>query len=260
MNAGLFATLSATRVANLQQVLTTVLAAEHTVLLPILKALLIIFIGRQFFLVMFGHLMMERFWGSVIRALIIVFLVANTTNFSTWVATKVFTNIPAALTSMGVGSFAPTNAGQTSAQQFDTMAAAGNALRSQIIAEIQITVPETWINAISAATGDMAFQIILSLLFGIWMLGLGLIAITLCLGPPFLCFELFDRTRGFVDQWIAKIVGFAAFGFATSIVLAMEMQSLQTLTQAAMEWHRRASPPPLALTSTSSAARYSTCC
>jgi hypothetical protein len=141
-----FVDIASTRVAVLQTVLTTVLTAEHAVLVPILKALLGIFIGRQFFLVMFGHMTMDRFWNSVIRALVIVFLVANATNFNQWVATKMFTNIPQALTSLGVGSYAPTSAGQSSAAQFDSVSAAGDAIAAQIVAKSSI-----W--SVSSASG-----------------------------------------------------------------------------------------------------------
>jgi type IV secretory pathway VirB6-like protein len=228
MNTITFVDIASTRVALLQTVLTTVLNAEHTVLVPILKALLTIFVGRQFFLVMFGHMSMERFWNSVIRALVIVFLVANATNFNQWVATKVFTNIPQALTSLGVGSYAPTAAGQSSASQFDSVSAAGDAIAAQIVAKSSIWSVSSLINGGTGYLADAIFQIILCCIFGIWLLGLGLLCIALCIGPPFLCFEFFDRTRGFVDQWIGKLVGFAAFGFATSIVLAMQMQGLTT--------------------------------
>jgi type IV secretory pathway VirB6-like protein len=223
-----FVDIASTRVALLQTVLTTVLTAEHSVLVPILRALLGIFVGRQFFLVMFGHMTMDRFWNSVIRALVIVFLVANATNFNQWVATKMFTNIPQALTSLGVGSYAPTSAGQSSAAQFDSVSAAGDAIAAQIVAKSSIWSVSSLINGGTGYLADGCFQIILCCIFGIWLLGLGLLSITLCLGPPFLCFEFFDRTRGFVDQWIGKLVGFTAFGFATSIVLAMQMQGLTT--------------------------------
>jgi type IV secretory pathway VirB6-like protein len=223
-----FVDIASTRVALLQTVLTTVLTAEHVVLVPILKALLGIFVGRQFFLVMFGHMTMDRFWNSVIRALVIVFLVANTTNFNQWVATKVFTNIPQALTSLGVGSYAPTSTDQSSAAQFDSVSAAGDAIAAQIVAKSSFWSVSSLINGGTGYLTDGCFQIILCCIFGIWLLGLGLLSIALCLGPPFLCFEFFDRTRGFVDQWIGKLVGFAAFGFATSIVLAMQMQGLTT--------------------------------
>jgi hypothetical protein len=224
-----FVDIASTRVANLQTVLTTVLGAEQAVLLPILKALLILFIARQFFLVHFGHLDMMRLFNSVIRAAIICFLVHGTVNFNQYIATVVFTNLPQALTNLGVGSYVPTNAGQSSAAQFDAVSAAGDAIATQIGAKDEYLSPATWINDITGRLANFCFQTILDLIFGIWLLGLGLLAISLCLFPPFLCFEFFERTRGFVDTLIGKIVGFSAFGFACSIVLGIEMQGLTTM-------------------------------
>jgi type IV secretory pathway VirB6-like protein len=130
---------------------------------------------------------------------------------------------------MGVGSYAPTTGGASSAAQFDAVSAGGDAIAAQIVGKVEYTSPASWINAVTGYAADGMFQIILCCIFGIWLLGLGLLAIALCLGPPFLCFEFFDRTRGFVDQWIGKLVGFSAFGFACSIVLGMEMQGLTTM-------------------------------
>jgi type IV secretory pathway VirB6-like protein len=58
---------------------------------------------------------------------------------------------------------------------------------------------------------------------------MGLIAIALAIGPMLLPLELFERTRGFVDQWIGKFVGFIAHGLGATIVLAMQMQGLQNM-------------------------------
>jgi hypothetical protein len=227
-----FANLAANRVALIQTTMTTVIGAEQAILLPILKALLILFIARQFLLVHFGQLSMDRFWSSIVRALIIVFLCHGVGNFNTYVVQKLFVAMPAALSNMGVGSYAPGTAGQTSAAQFDTATAAGDAIAWQIIAQTQLTSPTTWFNSGIAAAGDWYFRCILSCIFGIWILGISLLGIGLCLLQPFLIFELFERTRGFLDQIIGKLVGFLAYGFACSIVLAMEMQSLQTLLAA----------------------------
>jgi hypothetical protein len=86
-----------------------------------------------------------------------------------------------------------------------------------------------WINSASGHIANGSFQIVLAIIVGIWLLGQTLLGIVLALGLPMLCFEIFDRTRGFVDQWIGKIVGVAAFGFATSFVLAMQMNGMKTM-------------------------------
>jgi type IV secretory pathway VirB6-like protein len=224
---------AAARVANLQAVMNTVLGAEQTVLFPILRALMIIFIGRQFFLTMTGNMTINRFIDSIIRAGIIILLVTHSGAFVQWVATPVFTRVPMALTTMGAGAYASTTGAQSPAAQFDSVSAGGDATVGLILAQAEITSPSSWINALTAFVSDGCFQVILNCIFAIWLLGIGVLAIALCIGPPFLLFELFERTRGFVDQWIAKLVGFSAFGFATSIVLAMQMQGMVSMVQQA---------------------------
>ncbi len=85
----------------------------------------------------------------------------------------------------------------------------------------------------SAWLADFAMQVLLACIVAVWLLGQTLLAIIICFGPLLLCFELFDRTRGFVDQWIGKIVGMTAFGLATSVLMAIMMQGLTTLMQSA---------------------------
>lgn len=228
-----FAFLASARVGMLQQVMTTVLNGEQAVLVPILGLLLLMFFGRQFFLVMFGHLEMAKFMNSAIRAAVIVFLVHGTVNFNTYVAQKVFTNVPQALSTLGAGSYIPASTGQSSATQFDQVSAAGDAITAQINSQVQITSPSTWLNGMTADFSDAAFQMELFCIFGVWFLGLNLLAIALCLGPPLLCFEFFERTRHFVDTWISWLVSFACHGLASSIVLGMEMQSLQDMLKSA---------------------------
>ncbi len=73
-----FASLAQARSDQLAATMDIVLSAEGAVLLPILKALFLIFIGRQFLLCMYGHLGMERFMMSAIRVGIIVLLIGHT--------------------------------------------------------------------------------------------------------------------------------------------------------------------------------------
>jgi type IV secretory pathway VirB6-like protein len=228
-----FVGLASSRVATLQAVMNAVLASEQSVLFPILNALMIIFVGRQFLLVMYGNMTVNRFLDSIIRAGIICLLVTHSGAFTQWVSGPVFTKVPAALTSLATGSYGAAPANTSSAAQFDSVSSAGDSIAAQIVALTTVSSPSSWINAGTAYAADGFFQIILCCIFGIWLLGLGVLAIALCLGPPFLLFELFDRTRGFVDQWIAKLVGFTAFGFATSLVLAMQLQGLTTMLQQA---------------------------
>lgn len=243
--------IASTRMAEIQATMDAVLAAETTILNPILKALFIIYIGRQFLLTMAGELTMSRFFGTIMRSGIIILLVTHTGAFVQYVRDPIFNQVPQALSNMIAGNYAATTAGQPLAEQFDAISAKGDAIDAEIAVQANSWFSlSDFFNRLSGSAANGAFQIILAIIVGIWLLGQTLLAIILSMGLPLLCFEIFDRTRGFVDQWIGKIVGFAAFGFATSFVLALEMQGMRTMfdtlraavamnvTQAAgMFWH-----------------------
>jgi hypothetical protein len=225
-----FVDIASTRMANLQATMDAVIAAENGILNPILRALFVIYIGRQFLLTMAGHLTMQRFFDTIIRSGIIILLVTHNGAFVQYVRDPVFNKIPQAMSNMVAGNYAALPTGQPMAAQFDAIAAKGDAITSEIDSvSTNVFSLSDWINSISGHAANWAFQIVLAVIVGIWMLGQTLLGIILALFLPMLCFEIFERTRGFVDQAIAKLVGMAAFGFATSFVLAMEMNGMQTM-------------------------------
>lgn len=223
-----FASLAQARSDQLAATMDTVLAAEGAVLLPILKALFLIFIGRQFLLCMYGHLGMERFMMSAIRVGIVVLLIGHTNQFAQYVREPVFNTIPQAIAGFAGGS---ASGSQTIAAQFDAVSAGADAITASTVKINSGWAPSAFINCMSAWLADFAMQVLLACIVAVWLLGQTLLAIILCFGPLLLCFELFERTRGFVDQWIGKIVGMTAFGLATSVLMAIMMQGLTTLMQ-----------------------------
>lgn len=225
-----FVDIASSRMALLQTTMDAVLAAEANILNPILKALLVLYVGRQFLLTMAGHLLIQRFFDTIIRALIVVFLVTHNGNFVQYVRNPVYDRIPQAMAAMVTGNYAATTASQPMAAQFDAISAKGDAVTTEIQQGASSWYSMTdWITSVNVSTADGGFQLVLAIIVAIWLLGQGLLAIVLCLGLPMLCFELFERTRGFIDQWIGKLVGFSAFGFSTSFVLALEMNGLKTM-------------------------------
>ena len=223
-----FASLAQARSDQLSATMDTVLSAEGAVLMPILKALFLIFIGRQFLLCMYGHLGMERFMMSAIRVGIIVLLISHTNQFAQYVREPVFTTIPQTVAGFAGGA---ASGSQTIAAQFDAVSAGADALTASTVKLNSGWAPSAFINCMSAWLADFAMQVLLACIVAIWLLGQTLLAIIICFGPLLLCFELFERTRGFVDQWIGKIVGMTAFGLATSVLMAIMMQGLTTLMQ-----------------------------
>lgn len=225
-----FVDIASTRMAEIHATMDAVLAAEANILNPILRALLVLYVGRQFLLTMAGHLSIQRFFDTIIRALIVVFLVTHNGSFVQYVRDPVYDKVPQALSAMVVGNYAATTASQPLATQFDAISAKGDAITVAIQQGANSWFSMTdWITSVSASVADGSFQLVLAIIVAIWLLGQTLLAIVLCLGLPMLCFELFERTRGFIDQWIGKLVGFSTFGFATSFVLALEMNGLKTM-------------------------------
>ena len=218
---------------NIQTVMDAVIAAETNILFPILKALFLIYIGRQFLLTMAGDLTMQRFWSTIMRSGIIILLVTRNGQFVNYVRDPVFNKIPQAVANMIAGGYGATTAGQPMAAQFDAIAAKGDAIVAEIDAvSTHVFSLTDWINSGTGHIGNGIFQLILACIVGIWLLGQSFLAIILAMGLPLLCFEIFERTRGFVDQWISKLVGFVAFGFAASFILAVEMQGMKTMFDA----------------------------
>jgi len=226
--------IATSRIQQLKTMMDAVIAAELQFVVPIIKALLVMFVVRQFTLTWTGNMTVERFVGSSVRAAVVVFLISHSGAFVQYVRDPLFDKIPQAISSTILASAGvQTNSSATIAQQFDKASAAADAVTAAIVArQISFSIA-SFVNYLSAQAADGGIQFLLSCIAGIWMLGQSLLAIILCFGPLLLGFELFDRTRGWVDQWIGKLVGMTAFGIGTSILLAIQMQGLLNMLRAA---------------------------
>jgi len=224
------------RIQQLKTMMDAVIAAELQFVVPILKSLLIMFVVRQFTLTWTGNMTVERFVGSSVRAAVIVFLISHSGAFAQYVRDPIFDKIPQAISSTILASAGvQTNSSATIAQQFDRASAAADAVTAAIIARQTSFSVASFVNYLSAQAADGGIQFLLSFIAGIWMLGQSLLAIILCFGPLLLGFELFDRTRGWVDQWIGKLVGMTCFGIGTSILLSIQMTGLRNMLRAASD-------------------------
>ncbi|HME21286.1 MAG TPA: hypothetical protein VKI44_08020 [Acetobacteraceae bacterium] len=177
-----FVDIASTRMANLQATMNAVLAAENGILFPILKALFLIYIGRQFLLTMTGNLTIDRFFGTVIRSGVIIMLVTHSGAFTQYVQDPVFNKIPQAMANMVAGNYAATTTGQPMAAQFDAIAAKGDGITVEIdkVSSNVFSVSD-WINSASGHAANGSFQIVLAIIVGIWLLGQTLLGIILCL-------------------------------------------------------------------------------
>ena len=220
------------RIQLLKTAMDAIIAAELTFMVPILKSLLVMFVVRQFTLVWTGNMTIERFAGSCVRAATVVFLVSHSGAFVQYVRDPLFDKIPQAISSTLLSSSGvQAGSSTTIAQQFDKVSIASDAVTAAIVAKQNSFSVSSLVNYLSAQLANGGIQFLLACIAAIWLLGQTLLAIILCFGPLLLCFELFDRTRGWVDQWIGKLVGMTCFGIGTSILLAIQMQGLLTLFQ-----------------------------
>jgi len=221
------------RIQQLKMAMDAIIAAELQFVVPIIKALLVMFVVRQFTLTWTGNMTVERFVGSSVRAAVVVFLISHSGAFVQYVRDPLFDKIPQAISNTILASAGvQTNSSATIAQQFDKASAASDAVTAAIVSKQTGFSVASFVNYLSAQFANQGIQWLLAGIAAIWLLGQSLLAIILCFGPLLLGFELFDRTRGWVDQWIGKLVGMTAFGIGTSILLAIQMQGLLRLLKA----------------------------
>lgn len=227
-----FATIASTRSDQLQAVMDTIIAAEAAMLSPIVKAVFTMFVARQFFLIMWGEISARRFVGSIMRACVVALLIGHTNQFDQYVRTPLFVDLPQA-TASWVGSGTGAQGNLSTAAQLDVASAAVDAVTAKALELTtgMIMGPTGIARSIAMNAADAGIQIMLGIMAWVWLLGQTFLAIIICFGPLVLLFELFDRTRGFVDQWIGKIVGITAFGIGTSMILAIEMQGFNSMMQ-----------------------------
>ena len=72
-----YVTLTQNSIASITATINSVIAKELTYVVPTLKAAAIMFILRQLFIIHTGYLSKERLFSSIIRVLVIVYLVTS---------------------------------------------------------------------------------------------------------------------------------------------------------------------------------------
>jgi len=223
-----YATLAAERLANLKSLMDAVVNAETAYVTPVLKALFLIYLGRQFLMMNYGYLSGTTFVSTILRSGIVILLVTKAGAYVQYVRDPIFDRIPQALGAM-VSRGGGVTVGMNPAEQFDAAAVAINAVTAQTLALNTGWSVSAFGNYLAASLSNGGAQAILACICGVWLLGVTLLAIILCFGKVILLFELFDRTRGWVGAWLGKIIGVLAFGFGTNILLALQMTELMSL-------------------------------
>jgi type IV secretory pathway VirB6-like protein len=147
-------------------------------------------------------------------------------NYAFYVRDLFFTELPNTFGAM-LGGARPTVG---SAQQFDVLWSAVLNIVGRVGAVS--TGWFGWADRAIAWAVALLCLVPLALIFGIWLMGRIFMAIIICLGPFLLILALWRSTRGFVEGWIGKLVGFAVFQLATSILLRILLVEISRRFQA----------------------------
>ncbi len=222
-----YAALATHRVDTIRAMMDAVISAEAQFMTPILRALFIIYLGRQFIMMNFGYVSGKTFVSTILRSGIIILLVTKAGAFAQYVRDPLFDRIPRAVSSTILASVGGgTTSSMGIAQQFDTVALAIDHVTARVLALNTGWTIAAGANYLTAMANNTWAQTLLAGVAAFWLLGVTLLAIALCFGPMVLVFELFERTRGYLVQWIGTLVGLTAFGIGTSILLAIQMTEL----------------------------------
>lgn len=227
-----FEQLSQTRFDTLQQTMDVAIAAELAVIVPVLKALVGIYICLQSGQLMLGRMTFTTWFVSSFRALVVTLLIAHSGAFAQYVRTPLWQTWPQAISSVILSSAGGTSGPNVGlAKQMDGVAAAIDliSLKTQALSTGWSMTNLT--ASLGSMMADSGSQIILGMIAGIWLLSLVLMAIALTLFPWILLFELFERTRGWVTHYLATFAGLLLFGAGTSVLLAIQLTELQVQMQ-----------------------------
>jgi type IV secretory pathway VirB6-like protein len=179
---------------------------------PQLRIALGLYVIGYAFLMMYGRVEGWTLASAVGRAMAVA-AILKIDNYSYYVRDLFFTDLPNQLARAMNGPRITVN----SAQQFDNAWLAVLHYTALILgqssgfAHIDDRVI-TWVLAY------MNFAA-LCVCFAIWYISRAFMAIVICLGPFLIILFLFRSTRGFVEQWIGKLVALTVLGLSASILL-----------------------------------------
>lgn len=208
--------------------MNSVINASLTFVWPIVQALAVVYLVILFLQVANNAMTMNSFIGKMVRLLVVVALIHQSGIYTRYVRDLAFTEAPNAIAQVVTG----TRPGVSAAAQFDTITMATDNLFASAMKQNTGWSVSGIGNAIALWVADGAADLMIAIMFGIWLLGRKLLAIVLCFGPWLLVLELFDMTRGFTSQWIGKIVGLLVFQLASATLMVIMLKGESTILQA----------------------------
>ena len=203
----------------------SVIGNSLTAAWPVVHWLSVIYIVITFAQVTANLMTMSAFLGRAVRLFFVVFLLHSAGIYQQYVRTLAFVDVPNEIATVVSGS----PVGVSAAAQFDKVSQAADFLVADAEAKNaghSIFSVSAIGNEIGIRLADGFINLMVAFMFGVWLLGRMLLAVVLCYGPWLLLFELFERTRGFTEAWIGKIVGLLVFQFASAVLLQILIQCI----------------------------------
>lgn len=196
-----------------------ILAQELVAVMPVLRSVLTVYVLVQFVLFAKGHVLGMTVMGRLLRAVAVSFLLSNV--WATTIRDYAFEKVPTALAGTASGGTSVL----TAPQQFENVSTAINNLIADIRQKNTAWTVSAIGNSVAAWLVWAGLQFALSIQAAIWLTSIRVMALSLCVGPWLILFELFERTRGFFQHWIGIVVGLWIFQLAASVQLQISLHS-----------------------------------
>lgn len=227
--AGTFAAFSQAQDDALRAAMTAITGAELTFAVPILQALLVIYVLVWSWIFATGNGSAGVFFNRLMRAGLVASFITTPMMFNEYVQTMVFDTIPNDLATAINGSGMQIGA----AEQYDVVGAASDNLVASIATENTAWSTAAVGRSVGLWMANGMLKIMLGIMAAVWSIGRKFTAIVICFGPWMILTELFDRTRGLFDRWIGAIVGILAFQEGSSVLAQVMLQGeMQFMAQA----------------------------
>jgi type IV secretory pathway VirB6-like protein len=186
---------------------------------PQLKTGLTLYVVGFSLLMAYGRVDKGTFLTAIIRALSVA-AILKAANYNYYVRDLFFTDLPNAIASAANGPAMTVK----SAEQFDRMWSA--VLHYSAFINGQAS---GWDDAVNRGIVWLlagANLVALGVCFGMWYLARGFMAIIIGIGPWLIILYLWDATRGWVNEWIGKLVGFIVLQLAAATLLRIVLSIL----------------------------------
>lgn len=189
-----------------------VIGAGLTWVAPALRTAMMLYVLGYGFLTMYQHADGWTFVTAAMRAIAIGMLIQSA-NYNYYVRDLFFTDLPNTIAASLYGPRISVN----SAQQLDVLWSAAVNMASFILKQAI-----GWTNIGERALVYvllMLIQLALWVCFVVWYISRVFMALIICMGAFLLVLALFRSTRGYVQQWIGKLVGLTMLNLSASILL-----------------------------------------